>query len=86
MRKKFFFGLLLMAFFSMAAVTNASVKSSEYIYDCYAQIATYSGGRVNISFNISGTDQVNIKNFIAHICIYFLQGWEGEGNAFKTDI
>ena len=44
MRKKFFFGLLLMAFFSMAAVTNASVKSSEYIYDLYALIATYSGG------------------------------------------
>ena len=60
MRKRLFIGLLLMAFFSMAAVANASVRSSEYISDCYAEIATYSGGRVTVSFDITATRTMDV--------------------------
>lgn len=60
MRKKLFIGLLLMVFFSMTVIANAYVRSSEYISDCYAKIATYSGGRVTVSFNISGTDTMDV--------------------------
>lgn len=60
MRKKLFIGLLLMAFFSIAAIANAAITSSEYISDCYAQIATYSGGRVTVSFSITATSTMDI--------------------------
>lgn len=60
MRRKLFFGLLLMAFFSIAAIANAAITASEYISDCYAQIATYSGGRVTVSFSITATSTMDI--------------------------
>lgn len=60
MRKKLFVGLLLMAFFCITAVANAAVKSSEYIFDCYAKIATYSGGRVTVSFDIQATGTMDV--------------------------
>lgn len=60
MRKKLFIGLLLMAFFSIATIANAAITSSEYISDCYAQIATYSGGRVTVSFSITATSTMDI--------------------------
>lgn len=60
MRKKLFIGLLLMVFFSMAAIANASIRSSEYISDCYAEIATYSGGRVTVSFDITATSTMDV--------------------------
>ena len=60
MRKKFFIGLMLMAFFSIAGIANAAITSSEYISDCYAQIATYSGGRVTVSFSITATSTMDI--------------------------
>lgn len=60
MRRKLFIGLLLMAFFSIATIANASITSSEYISDWYAQIATYSGGRVTVSFDIRATGTMNV--------------------------
>lgn len=60
MRKKLFIGLLLMAFFSIAAIANAAITSSEYISDCYAKVATYPGGRVTVSFDITATSTMDI--------------------------
>lgn len=60
MKKKIFIGLLLMMFFSITAITNAAITSSEYISNCYAQIATYSGGRVTVSFNIRATGTMDV--------------------------
>ena len=60
MRKKVFIGLLLMVFFSITTIANAAITSSEYISNCYAQIATYSGGRVTVSFDIRATDTMDV--------------------------
>ncbi len=60
MRKKFFIGLMLMAFFSIAGIANAAITSSEYISDCYAKVATYPGGRVTVSFDITATSTMDI--------------------------
>lgn len=60
MRKKVFIGLLLMVFFSITTIANAAITSSEYISNCYAQIATYPGGRVTVSFDIRATDTMDV--------------------------
>lgn len=60
MKKKIVIGLLLMALFSIPAITNAAVTASEYIYDCYAQVATYANGRVTVSFNIRATGTMDV--------------------------
>lgn len=60
MKKKIFIGLLLMMFFSMVAIANAAITASEYISDCYAKVATYPGGRVTVSFDITATSTMDI--------------------------
>lgn len=60
MRKKLFIGLLLTAFFSFAAVANAAITASEYISSYYADIATYPGGRVTVSFDITATRTMDV--------------------------
>ena len=61
MRKKLI--ALLMMFtiiFSMTAVANAALFSSEYISNCYAATKVSSNGRVTVSFDINATDQMDV--------------------------
>lgn len=61
MRKKLI--ALLMMFtiiFSMTAVANAALFSSEYINNCYAAAEVNSNGRVTVSFNIRATGVMNV--------------------------
>ena len=47
--------------FSIAGIANAAITSSEYISDCYAKVATYPGGRVTVSFDITATSTMDIS-------------------------
>lgn len=60
MKKKIFIGLLLAAFFSMAAIANASIYASEYISNCFARTAVYDNGRVTVSFYITATRTMDV--------------------------
>lgn len=61
MRKKLI--ALLMMFtviFSMTAVANAALFSSEYISNCYAAAEVSSNGRVTVSYDIRATGVMNV--------------------------
>ena len=46
--------------FSMSAVANAAIFSSEYISDVYAYTSVNSNGRVNVSFDIRATGTMDV--------------------------
>lgn len=52
--------LLLMLIFSIAAVANAAVLSSEYIREARANITVNSQGTANVSFRIYGIDMMDV--------------------------
>jgi len=52
--------LLLMLIFSITAVANAAVLSSEYIREARANITVNSQGTANVSFRIYGTDIMDV--------------------------
>ena len=51
--------LFLVAFFSMAAVANAAVLSSQYIDSCDAQVERF-GNEIKVAFNIRGLNIMNV--------------------------
>lgn len=61
MRKKIILtALLLMFIFSISAVANAAVLSSEYIREVLADTTVDSQGTVNVSFRIYGTNKMDL--------------------------
>lgn len=61
MRKRLIVMLMMFALiFSMSAVANASLFSSEYISDVYAYTGVNSNGRVTVSFDIRATGTMNV--------------------------
>ncbi len=52
--------LLLMFIFSISAVANAAVLSSEYIQEVRAYTTVNSQGTVNVSFRIIGTNIMDV--------------------------
>lgn len=61
MRKKIILtALLLMFIFSISAVANAAVLSSEYIREARANTTVNSQGTVNVSFRIYGTNKMDV--------------------------
>ena len=52
--------LILVAFFCITSVANATIYSSEYITDCVAQAARSSGNTITVTFNISGTGTMDV--------------------------
>ena len=53
--------LILVAFFCITSVANATIYSSEYITDCVAQAARSSGNTITVTFNISGAKTIVIQ-------------------------
>lgn len=61
MRKRLIAMLIMLTFiFSISAVANATVFSSEYINDCYAYANVNSSGQVKVSFNIRATGAMDV--------------------------
>ncbi len=61
MRKRLIVMLMTFAvIFSMSAVANASLFSSEYISDVYAYTGVNSNGRVTVNFDIRATGTMNV--------------------------
>ena len=60
--KKRLIALLIMftVIFSISAVANAALFSSEYINDCYAYASVNSNGQVKVSFNIRATGTMDV--------------------------
>ncbi len=52
--------LLLVFIFSISAVANAAVLSSEYIREVLADTTVDSQGTVNVSFRIYGTNKMDV--------------------------
>ena len=52
--------LLLVFIFSISAVANAAVLSSEYIQEARAYTTVNSQGTVNVSFRIIGTNIMDV--------------------------
>lgn len=52
--------LVLMFIFSISAVANAAVLSSEYIQEVLADTTVDSQGTVNVSFRIYGTNKMDV--------------------------
>ncbi len=52
--------LVLMFIFSISAVANAAVLSSEYIQEARAYTTVDSQGTVNVSFRIYGTNKMDL--------------------------
>ena len=52
--------LLLIFIFSISAVANAAVLSSEYIREARADTTVNSQGTVNVFFRIYGTDKMDV--------------------------
>mgnify|MGYP001074926075 CR=1 FL=1 len=52
--------LVLMFIFSISAVANAAVLSSEYIQEARAYTTVNSQGTVNVSFRIYGTNKMDV--------------------------
>ena len=52
--------LLLVFIFSISAVANAAVLSSEYIREARANTTVNSQGTVNVSFRIYGTNKMDV--------------------------
>ena len=60
MRKKMIMlAAMTLVIFSLAAVANAAIFSSEYISSCYANCNAISGG-ITISINIRATDTMSV--------------------------
>ncbi len=60
MRKKMIMlAAMALVIFSLAAVANATIFSSKYIYDCYANCKAISGG-ITISIDITATDTMSV--------------------------
>jgi len=52
--------LLLVVFFSVIAVANATVNASEYIEGCMAEAVRSSGNKVTITIDITGKDIMDV--------------------------
>ena len=60
-------GLFLIMLFCVASVANASIMTSDYINDYYAKFNAYSGGNLDISFNVQAPntmDKLGVKTII----------------------
>ena len=60
-------GLFLIMLFCVASVANASIMTSDYINDYYAKVNAYSGGNLDISFNVQAPntmDKLGVKTII----------------------
>ncbi len=76
-------GLLLVMLFCIASVANASIMTSDYINDYYAKVNAYSGGNLDISFNVQAPntmDKIGAKTIILQERVTGSTTW----NAVKT--
>jgi len=80
MRKKpALLAMLLIVIFSLTAVANAAVYTSDYIARAEADITTSSNGKLTINFSITGRtvmDQIGVKTIVLQERANSSSSWE----------